>query len=85
MMDIATPITWERYTGNWRGSYEGWLMTGTSFWSEMKKTLPGLKDFRMIGQWVAPGGGLPPAVSTARDAIQVLCKEDGKRFVSPEP
>jgi hypothetical protein len=21
--DIATPVTWERYTGNWQGSYEG--------------------------------------------------------------
>jgi phytoene dehydrogenase-like protein len=85
MIDVATPTTWERYTGNWRGSYEGWLMTGTSFRTEMKKTLPGLKDFRMVGQWVAPGGGLPPAVSTGRDAIQVLCKEDRKRFVATEP
>jgi phytoene dehydrogenase-like protein len=25
MYDVATPITWVRYTGNWRGSYEGWL------------------------------------------------------------
>jgi phytoene dehydrogenase-like protein len=21
--DVATPVTWERYTGNWQGSYEG--------------------------------------------------------------
>ncbi len=85
MIDVATPTTWERYTGNWRGSYEGWLMTGVSFGSGMKKTLPGLKNFRMIGQWVSPGGGLPPAVSTGRDAIQVLCKEDGKRFTASVP
>lgn len=23
MRDVATPMTWVRYTGNWRGSYEG--------------------------------------------------------------
>jgi hypothetical protein len=59
-------------------------MSSASFGSEMKKTLPGLGDFRMVGQWVAPGGGLPPAVSTARDAIQILCNEDRKRFVTSE-
>ncbi|MDD5265364.1 MAG: NAD(P)/FAD-dependent oxidoreductase [Candidatus Bipolaricaulis sp.] len=85
MIDVATPTTWERYTGNWRGSYEGWLMTGAFFGSGMKKTLPGLGNFRMVGEWVSPGGGLPPAVSTGRDAIQILCREDGKRFVTSEP
>lgn len=25
--DMVTPITWERYTDNWRGSYEGWLIS----------------------------------------------------------
>jgi hypothetical protein len=39
----------------------------------------------MIGQWVAPGGGLPPAVSTGRHVVQILCKNDGKRFVALEP
>ncbi len=26
MRDVATPMTWERYTGNWRASHEGWLI-----------------------------------------------------------
>jgi len=85
MRDVATPVTWERYTGNWRGSYEGWLMTGQSLGKGMSKTLPGLSDFYMVGQWVSPGGGLPPAVSTGRHVVQILCKEDGRRFVALEP
>ena len=24
VLDVATPVTYERYTGNWRGSYMGW-------------------------------------------------------------
>lgn len=25
--DVATPLTFERYTGNWKGPFEGWLIT----------------------------------------------------------
>ncbi len=85
MRDVATPVTWERFTGNWRGSYEGWLPTPKQMMMQMKKTLPGLDGFHMIGQWTTPGGGLPPAVSSGRHVVQVLCKQDGKRFVATEP
>jgi phytoene dehydrogenase-like protein len=85
MRDVATPITWERYTGNWRGSYMGWRPSAKEFGMQMSKTLPGLKDFYMVGQWVSPGGGLPPAVSTARHVVQVLCHRDGRPFVTSEP
>jgi len=84
MRDVATPTTWERYTGNWRGSYEGWLPNAKSFGRGMSKTLPGLSGFYMVGQWVAPGGGLPPAVSTGRHVVQLICREDKKPFVTTE-
>jgi phytoene dehydrogenase-like protein len=84
MRDVATPVTWERYTGNWKGSYEGWLPNAKSFGAGLPKTLPGLANFYMVGQWIAPGGGLPPAVSTGRHVVQILCKEDGKTFSASE-
>ena len=80
VVDVSTPMTFEEYTGNWQASYEGWLPTPENAFSEMRKTLPGLDSFYMVGQWVAPGGGLPSGVKTARDALQVLCKRDGIRF-----
>ncbi len=85
MRDVATPVTWERYTGNWRGAYEGWLPSGENLMMQMKKTLPGLDGFHMIGQWTAPGGGLPPAVSSGRHVVQLLCRQHGKRFLVTEP
>ena len=85
MRDVATPVTWNRYTGNWRGSYEGWLPSGKNLMMQMKKTLPGLDRFHMIGHWTTPGGGLPPAVSGGRHVIQLICREDGKKFVATEP
>jgi len=87
MTDLATPITWERYTGNWRGSYEGWMFGEEDFSprSPMRKTLPGLKNFYMAGQWVNPGGGIPTAVMSGNHTIQMICKEDNKKFTSSKP
>lgn len=80
MADVATPVTFERYTGNWQGSFEGWLPTPKDMMKGMSKTLPGLSDFYMAGQWVSPGGGLPSGVMTGRAVVQMLCKRDGKKF-----
>jgi phytoene dehydrogenase-like protein len=81
---VATPLTYERYTGNWQGSMEGWMITtetmGMAFGKGMDKTLPGLENFYMIGQWVEPGGGLPPAATSARKVIGMICKQDGAKF-----
>lgn len=85
MRDVATPVTWERYTGNWRGAWEGWLLTGKTFMMRMSKELPGLKNFYMVGQWVEPGGGLPAVAGCGRNAIQIICKRDGKKFTTTIP
>ena len=85
MRDVATPITWERYTGNWRGAYEGWMLDAESLTSEMKKTLPGLDNFFMAGQWVNPGGGMPTAAWSGNQTIQMICKKDGKEFIAAKP
>ena len=82
MTDVATPITWERYTGNWRGAYEGWMMDAESFTTTMRKTLPGLKNFFMAGQWVNPGGGIPTAVMSGNHTVQLICRRDRRTFVS---
>lgn len=85
MQDVATPFTFHRYTGNWQGSFEGWLMTPETVTMNMSKTLPGLDCFYMVGQWVQPGGGLPSGAMTGRYAIQFLCKRDKKPFVAAVP
>ena len=59
VVDVATPATVVRYTGNWKGSMEGWLVTPKTGIKALPDTLPGLKNFVMAGQWVNPGGGLP--------------------------
>ena len=74
MTDVATPMTFERYTGNWKGSFEGWQITPENSYVMMKplsQTLPGLSSFYMCGQWVEPGGGLPTGVMSARRLIKI--------------
>jgi phytoene dehydrogenase-like protein len=82
MTDVSTPITFERYTGNWKGSFEGFLITPENAMVRIKNTLPGLENFYMVGQWVMPGGGLPPAVQSGRDTLKQICKKDGRKFTT---
>ena len=84
MIDVATPLTFERYTANWEGSMEGWLITTKSMRLRMKKTLPGLDNFYMVGQWVSPGGGLPSCAITAKEVQQLICHHDGREFRTSE-
>jgi len=85
VQDVATPITFHRYTGNWKGSFEGWMVTPKTWNLRMSKTLPGLDNFYMAGQWVEPGGGLPPSVMSGRNTIQIICKRDKNQFVTTVP
>jgi len=85
MVDVATPLTFERYTGNWQGTFEGWMITpenASIVMKPMSQQLPGLKNFYMSGQWVEPGGGLPTGVMSARRLLKTICKEDGVKFKS---
>ncbi len=86
--DEATPLSYERYTGNWMGSSTGWLLTTKTMPLNimgMPKTLPGLASFYMCGQWVEPGGMVPVVAMSGRNAVQLLCHADGKPCVTTMP
>ncbi len=81
VVDVATPATFLRYTGNWKGSMQGWMPTENLFApSPIKNTLPGLSNFYMTGHWMVPGGGLPIALQTGRNITQIICKNDKRKF-----
>lgn len=84
-MDVSTPATVIRCTGNWKGSMEGWLITPGMGFRALPQTLPALRGFVMAGQWVLPGGGLPSGLLTARSAVQRICKEDHEEFLPSRP
>jgi phytoene dehydrogenase-like protein len=78
--DVATPKTIVKYTGVWKGAYEGFLPTGNMVRKTLPSTLPALKNFRLIGQWAFPGGGFPPSVQSGKWAIQAYCHALGQPF-----
>jgi phytoene dehydrogenase-like protein len=84
MVDVATPATFERYTGNWKASYMGWLFTPKMMMTQMSKTLPGLDNFYMVGQWVG-ASSLPFAATSGRHVTQIICHKDNKPFVTTVP
>jgi phytoene dehydrogenase-like protein len=82
VVDVATPATVIRYTGNWRGSMEGWLITPGTGVKTLPCVLPGLKNFYMAGQWISPGGGLPSGLMTGRMVARRIAKDAGIRWLA---
>jgi phytoene dehydrogenase-like protein len=80
--DVATPVTDVNYTGVWKGSYEGFLPSSKNLMDNISPVIPGLKKFYMAGQWLFPGGGLPPAGQSGKWAIQYICKEERMGFMT---
>jgi len=85
MTDVATPYTTWHYTLNHKGAYMGWLPTPEAIMTPVPRTLPGLANFYMAGQWVLPGGGVPPCLYSGRHVVQILCHRDGKPFSTSVP
>ena len=80
--DVTTPATVERYTLNFHG-WQPWPVPDGGMMTMMKgisKTLPGLEDFYMVGQWATAMIGIPNAALTGRNLVKELCKKDKKKF-----
>jgi len=83
VIDVPTPHTYYRYTGNYKGSPDGWCINMDNVRSmEPVRNLPGLDGLSMIGQWTAPYTGVVIAAMTGRQIIQLMCKEEKKKFVT---
>jgi len=80
MTNVATPHTWWRFTRNRQGAFEGFAITDKIFTKSVKRTLAGLDNFFMAGQWVVPGGGVIPTLVSGKHAAMLLCRRDGKVF-----
>ncbi len=80
--DVATPPTFQRYSGNWHGTYMTWMLD-PEFQRRHRyipKTVPGLAGFYLASMWTDAPGGIPGASAAGRTVVQLMCHEDGKRF-----
>jgi len=80
VIDIATPLTYERYTGAWHGSW----MTIQGPGDKME-TYPGAVDsvhgLYFSGHRIMPPGGHPSALAVGRMAAQMVCRQFDTVFV----
>ena len=80
--DVATPMTYVRYTGNWKGSYMTWILKGRNArkFQVIPKQVPGLSNLWLAGMWVMAPGGLPTGAKTGRDVVEMICRREKLRF-----
>ncbi|MEI6124866.1 MAG: NAD(P)/FAD-dependent oxidoreductase [Bacteroidota bacterium] len=82
VIDVATPKTDVRYTGVKEGAYEGFMPSKENMMKALDMQLPKLSNFYMAGQWLFPGGGLPPSAQTGKWAVQLICKKEQQKFIT---
>jgi phytoene dehydrogenase-like protein len=80
VVDVPTPTTYVRYTGNWKGSPDGWYVTPDNMRATPRHALPGLAGLYTAGQWTAPFAGTPISALSGRQVVQLMCQRDGQRF-----
>ncbi len=89
LIDVATPLTRERYTGNWMGAMQGWQPSRNLMSALLNKrpqySFKGVSGFFVAGHWVEAWGGVTTAAQSGRRAISEICKHDGKRFTTTVP
>lgn len=89
-VDVSTPLTLMRYTGNFNGSVLAWDPFNEAgellekYVERSGPVLPGLKNFYMAGHWISTGGVIR-AITTGRHVLQFICRDDGKKFQANIP
>ena len=80
LLDVATPVTFQRYTGNFRGSYVPFSTMPNIEYENHSGVIAGVKNLYLAGQWVFPDGGLPMAAIGGKYAVQRICNQENKNI-----
>jgi phytoene dehydrogenase-like protein len=81
--DVATPFTVWRHTLNRQASWGGWQLGADNMMEAVERSLPGLSNFYMAGHWVM--GGVPGVLLSGRHAVQLICRDEKKKFAVKTP
>ena len=79
LIDVATPLTYERYSGSWHGSWMTLTGAGAPNVSYPHAS-QSVKNLYFAGQRLQPPGGTPVAVTSGRTAVQHLCRDFDRTF-----
>lgn len=74
VLDVSTPATYVRYANVYKGSWEGFAPTPAALKTNIGKTVDGVKNLYLAGQWTTPGGGLCAAVQSGKTTAEAVLK-----------
>lgn len=74
VIDVATPLTYERYTGAYHGSWMGIMQKGDKQ-HQYPGYLDSIKGVYFAGHRMMSPGGQPVALITGRCAAQMVCRQ----------
>jgi phytoene dehydrogenase-like protein len=76
LLDVATPLTLQRYCHSYRGSYLSFCaLSGQGQRENHEGTICGVGNMYLAGQWVFQDGGLPMAAIAGKFAVQRICNQ----------
>ncbi len=78
--DVATPLTYERYLGSYKGSWMTIIGKGSSLNKSYPSKPESIKNVYFASHRLMPPGGLPVASESGRKAVQYLCKDTDTVF-----
>lgn len=70
----ATPLTFERYTYNEKGSIMGW---DSKDFGKFPRFETPVKNLYLVGQWVFPGGGVPAVMGSGYYVARRILEKEG--------
>lgn len=76
LLDVATPVTYERYAHAHHGAWMAFVMKPGQKNLSHNGVLKGLQNCYLAGQFLYQPGGLPTAVTTGKFAVQRICKKE---------
>ncbi|SFC12506.1 phytoene desaturase family protein [Butyrivibrio sp. YAB3001] len=81
MVDVTTPLTYERYCGAYKGAYMAFMLTKETNKVSHSGVIEGIDNMFIAGQWLSALGGLPDALVSGKSAIMRICSKENLEFV----
>ncbi len=78
LIDVCTPATYYRYTGNSNGSYMSYVFPKKVLPINCSSKVKGISNFLVASQYLSPTGGLPIALGMASKVVKDIYKLEKK-------
>jgi len=74
--EVATPVTYGRFTGNRDGAIMGFKPTRSNMRAGIARRTTPVRNVHIGGQWAEVGGGLPSAVRAGANAAAIILRDE---------